>query len=502
MATIYVRSTDGSDADNGSSWLLAKATLAGAIAVAVAGDTIYLASTHSESTAAAVTYDFPGTLGNPLKLLSVSDAAEPPTTLLAGATIATTGASNLITTGFIYCDGVRFLCGDGANLAQIILGNTTNNFQKYRNCHFELRNTNAGAHLYPVNANSGAGAYGAWEDCTFSFGSDGQRLRFLNGRFYYNGGGPLVIPASTTTLMEPGVNVSTHYTELSNLDLSTIPSFCNLMAATGVGITRISNCKMPTSWSGSIVSGVKAAGSRTELFNSDSGDTNYLTWIEDGYGRVRNDSGIYLTGTAGIKHNGANVPQSYKLAAEATAAYPFGLLAGMWVILVNEVLTAQTATLEIIHNEVAALNDDEAWLELDYPASAASTKFSRLTDAKAGIMASAAVQAASTADWDDGLTERANSTAYVAGNLIKSSGSAGSAFICTVSGTSAASAPGGYTAAADGATITDGTATFMAMRRQKLAVTFTAAEQGVIRARPVLAKASAVVWAAAKITLV
>ena len=135
---------------------MAKATLAGAAAIAVAGDTIYLASSHSQSTAAAVTLTFAGTIGNPIKILSVDDSGnpEPPTALLAGASIATTGASNITTAGFIYCEGLTFLAGDGANLAQIILGNANNNLQKYRNCHFSLRSTLTTAHLYPVNASS------------------------------------------------------------------------------------------------------------------------------------------------------------------------------------------------------------------------------------------------------------------------------------------------------------------------------------------------------------
>ena len=85
--------------------------------------------------------------------------------------------------------------------------------------------------------------------------------------------------------------------------------------------------------------------------------------------------------------------------------------------------------------------------------------------------------------------------------MIKSSGSPGTAFICTVAGTSAASVPGGYNASSDGDAITDGTATFKAMRRQKISVTITAAEQGVIKVRPVLAKAAAVIYVSAKVTV-
>jgi hypothetical protein len=301
--------------------------------------------------------------------------------------------------------------------------------------------------------------------------------------------------------MEPGINVTTHYAELSNLDFSAIPATANLIAATGVGITRFNSCKMPASWTGGAVSGVKVAGSRTELFNTDSGDTNYGAWIEDGYGSIRNHTNLYLSGTNGITHNSARVPLSYRMTAETTASYPFGLVEGMWMAFVNESTAPQTITLEIIHNEAAGLTDADIWLEVDYPATSGSTQYARVTDARAGILAAAVAQTTSISRWDEGLTERASSAAYAAGNLIKSSGSPGSAFICTVAGTSAASVPIGYTASSDGDAIADGTATFKAMRRQKISVTITAAEQGVIKARPVLAKASAVVYVAAKVTV-
>jgi hypothetical protein len=501
MANIYVRSSDGDNADSGASWALAKATLAGAAAIAVAGDTIYVSSAHSETTAAAIALTFASTLGNPVRILSVDDSAEPPTALLAGATIATTGASNITTSGFIYCDGLRFLCGDGASLAQILLANNTNNLHRYRNCFFSLRSTITTAHIYPVNSSSSLGAIAVWENCTLSFGSNGNRLKILNGRFYWNGGGVTSVTGTPAYLVDPGVNVTMHYAELSNLDLSAIPTTTNLVAVAGVGITRFNACKLPASWTGSIASGTKVAGARVEAFNTDSGDTNYGAWIEDGYGSIRQHATLYLSGTNGIKHNGAVVPLSYKMTAESTATYPFGLLEGIWRVFVNESTASQTITLEVIHNDAAALTDADIWLEADYPAASGSTLFTRLTDAKVDILATATAQATSTADWDDGLTERANSTAYTLGNLIKSSGTPGSAFICTVAGTSAASLPGGYTGAADGDAITDGTATFKAMRRQKLTVTLTAAEQGIIRVRPVLAKASAIVYTAAKLAV-
>jgi hypothetical protein len=119
----------------------------------------------------------------------------------------------------------------------------------------------------------------------------------------------------------------------------------------------------------------------------------------------------------------------------------------------------------------------------------------------ADYYATPAAQTTSTAGWDNGLTARANSTAYSLGNIIKLASNAGRAFICTSAGTSAGTEPAGYATAVDGDSITDNTAIFKAMRRQKVSVSFTAAEQGPIYARVCLGKASATVWHSIKLTL-
>ncbi len=52
MANIYVRSTDGNDADSGATWALAKATLGGALAIATSADTIWVSQNHAETAVA------------------------------------------------------------------------------------------------------------------------------------------------------------------------------------------------------------------------------------------------------------------------------------------------------------------------------------------------------------------------------------------------------------------------------------------------------------------
>mgnify|MGYP003394608494 FL=1 len=48
MADRYGRSTDGADGDGGTTWALAKATLAGLAAIDAAGDRIFLSQAHAE----------------------------------------------------------------------------------------------------------------------------------------------------------------------------------------------------------------------------------------------------------------------------------------------------------------------------------------------------------------------------------------------------------------------------------------------------------------------
>src|SRR3990167_4942270 len=121
----YVRSTDGSDASDGLTWANAKATLAGALAVAAAGERIWVSQVHAETQASAMTLTSAGTPASPIEILCGNDAAEPPTALATTATVTTTGASALAIEGSLYCYGITFACGTGSSAASISMMTTT-----------------------------------------------------------------------------------------------------------------------------------------------------------------------------------------------------------------------------------------------------------------------------------------------------------------------------------------------------------------------------------------
>lgn len=511
----YVRSTDGLDTDNGSTWALANATAVGAMVDAVAGDRIWFSDAHAEAQAASMTITSPGTVANPCQFLCGDDVADPLTALATTALIEVTGAFNITVSGSLYARGFRFFVnGSNSSAGLIILGNSVASFKQiYELCKFDLNSISSAGRIHLVGTNASGVPSLDISNGEFKFGHALQGFRASNGKVNITN---CTFTAGTTAITElikeygnGGRSADVNFVGCDFAGLSSSLVILNTTAISGNGTVLLRGCKMPTSWSGTLISGALAQpGVRVELYNCDSGDTNYKTWIESYAGTIRDDSGIYLSGTDGIKHNTLAVPLSYKMTGSTSASTYNNPLNGMWLVLVNESTASQTATLEVIHNESANLNDDEIWLEVEYPVTAGSTRVARLTDSAANILATPAPQATSTADWDDGVTERANSTVYAVGNIVRSTGSPGSAFIVASksgTGTSAASEPAGFTGAVDGDSITDNAGAnqivWKALRRQKLQVTFTAAEQGVIRVRPVLAKANAVVWVASKVSL-
>src|SRR3990167_8654716 len=174
MANRYVRSTDGSDADDGTTWALAKATLTGAAAIDVAGDVIWVSQVHAESTAAAISFVWAGTAADPTRVLCGNDGAEPPTALATTATVTTTGTSNITLTGvgYVHYYGITFLCGTGAGNVSIICGTSVGKVD-FDSCSFQIVSTGSTSSIIP---SSNAAGNISFVNSTFKFAAIGQGL--------------------------------------------------------------------------------------------------------------------------------------------------------------------------------------------------------------------------------------------------------------------------------------------------------------------------------------
>jgi hypothetical protein len=452
MANIYVRSTDGSDSDNGSTWALAKASLAGAAAIDAAGDTIYVSHSHSENQTASITITLAGTASNPVRVICGNDAAEPPTTGATSAIVKATGNFSVNIEGWAYFRGIRFHSADtNSSGLGINLATGSSNTQIYEDCEFYNGSTHANGKISVGNTAHAAGGLVVWRNCRVKFFTAGQWIAPAYG-LEWHGGRLTADSAATTTLFRlqapsgRGAGVI-----VDGVDLSTLASTCNLFdlsdyqAMGGFG-GLIRNCKLPSSWSGSLVANAASTrlGWRFEMHNCDAGDTNYRIWVEDFYGSIKSETTV-------VKSSGASdgtTSLAWKMASNTQTAEDKGReLVSPEIVRWNETTgSAVTITVDILHDSLTNLQDDEIWLEVQYLGTSGFPVSSFLTDRKG---------ASTTIPWGDPLASNADQ-------------------------------------ATSSATWT--TTGLTNPNEQQLSVTFTPQEKGFIHAKVVLAKASYTVY--------
>jgi len=448
MATLYVRSTDGSDADNGTTWALAKATLAGVSAIDAAGDTIYVSQNHAESTAGTVTFAGAGTNASPVKLICGNDAAGPPTAVAATATVTTTGANTITLNGALYCYGITFISGAGIAMN----GTNVNATQRYENCSFQTTSAGSGGLITTASAQNVLMKTSLYNS-TFKFAHANNAVSVF-GDTTIEGGSVLSGSTTPTSIFKMAADRSGGTFLCSGFDFSNCASTVNLCSPVGVAPAKMvfRDCKLPASWSGLLVAaGSVGLGQRYEMHNCDSTDTNYRLWVEDYCGSIKSETTIVRSsgasdGTTGI---------SWKLVTSSTAQYPLQRLLSPEIVQWNSTLSSLTVTVEFVHDTNVAggqgagtgsrFQDDEVWLEVMYLGTSGYPLGTWISDCKADVLATAADQTDSSETWTTtGLTTP---------------------------------------------------------QKQKLSVTITPAEIGFIVARVVLAKASKTIYVCPKLTV-
>lgn len=444
MAVIYVRSTDGSNADNGSTWALAKATLAGAAAIDGVGDAIYVSQSHAENTNGTVTLALAGTSTGQTKVICGNDAAAPPTAVATTAVIQTSHATD----GFIRVSGHAYIYGHtfkpGTNFANLELNyNQANALQLYEQCSFQLSSSISSRIFIGETV---AGTATEWKNCTLKLGHANQYVG-LYGSFHWNGGSVLSGSTSPTAIFSAigsGAAGCGGPILVENVDLSNFGSTVDLFYDPGTGNSPaiIRNCKLPASWTGDLVNSALSVPSRVEMHNCDSGNTNYRLWVEDYLGSIKSETTIVRTGGA----SDGVTPLSWKMVSNTLALYPHTALASPEFVVYNSTTgSSKTVTVEIIRDSLTALTDQEAWLEVSYLGDSGSPLGTPANDCKADVLTNAANQTTSAAAWTTtGLTNP---------------------------------------------------------NTQKLEVTFTPQKKGYIHCRVMLAKTSATIYVDPKITL-
>lgn len=500
MATIYVRSTDGDNADDGSTWALAKATIAGAAAIDAAGDRIYLSQSHSESTAGAVSPALAGTFASPTLVICGNDAAEPPTATASTGAIATTGANSLTWSGAsYYISGLVMTAGDSTNNASVVCSSTNGALVVFKDCDFILGNSSANGR---ISIGTAATYTVRWRNCDVKFGASGQAIiQTTSGEFFWNGGSILSGGTSPGSLFKNAASsTAICRAMISNVDLSNGGSGMHLVDAGATPLNYVfRNCKLPGSWTGSLLNGTISTAQRCELHNCDSGDTNYRIWIDDYTGSLKSETALVRSGGS----SDGTTQLSWKIVTTANAEYPsLPFVSAERVIWNDTTGGSKTATVSIIHAETALLTDKEVAIRVFQLGTSGFPLGTLHDDEAADTLGAAADQATDTgSDWDDLITARGNLTLYAAGDKVKVASNPSRVFQCTTGGTTGASEAAGFATAVDGDAVTDTTAVFRTMWRQKVNVSFTPQEKGFIHWTVVVFKASATVFVDPKVII-
>lgn len=369
MAILYVRSTDGNDADNGSTWALAKATLAGAFTAASAGDTIYVSYNHAETQASQMTLTPPGTAASPCYVICVDDSAEPPTALATTASAETTGSNLLrITTGFALFYGITFRGSTSGTQGCVAIGagQTLPLGFVFINCQIAVGagNTSSACFTLGSAASSADDNFVTFINTTLYFTHVNHNLSHTGGRFtWLNTPSAVLGTAVPTFLYQAPHSVGSGTARIHGVDLSALGSSKSLIKIDRGSASEVylRNCKLGSSVSLTTGSIVGSGGVITEFVNCDSTDTNYRYWYQDYAGTIEHETTIVRSGGA----SDGTTPISRELISSANSNkfYPLVLKdISIW----NETTgSSKTLTVHLVTDNVT-LTNQECWLEVEY----------------------------------------------------------------------------------------------------------------------------------------
>lgn len=366
----YLRSTDGNDADAGSSWALSNATMVGLAANLAAGEDGYFSQDHAESEAGttSMTITFPGTLGSPNRIIGVSDAAEPPAALNGAGSLTRTSTSitaTLVFAGSFVLVGGTYTVGSSSS-SSIKFGSGDTDVQTYVDATFIVTNTSTVARIVVGASATSARASITHSHSTFKFANAAQGFSVQRGRMMFNGGGLDAAGAAITSLFPTALASGVTRVEIKNFDVSSAASTLNILgAAFGcTGSVTLNRVKLPASWTGSLFSSEPTMPDfRISMYNCDSGDTNYKLLVGDRQGTMRDETTLVMTGGASDGTTGI----SWKVVTSANANEALTPFETNWISQWNtSVGASKTITVEILHDSTTDLTDAEIWLEAEY----------------------------------------------------------------------------------------------------------------------------------------
>jgi len=404
MAIYYVYS-GAAGSNNGSSWANAFTTLTAAFATEVAGDTLYVAHDHAESTATAITLTSSGTSTNITKIICVNRAGSvPPVSADRRTTgqVTTTGASSINLAGFAHYDGIIFNAGSAANAANINLPSVAGQALRFDNCSLRLGNTSTASRLYiGTISQSVAGSWVELNNTTVSFGAVNHTIQ-INGVLKWRNTPSALLGTIPTTLFSP-LNNAGGEVECIGVDFSAAASgktIAGQLASVSGHKFRFIDCKLDPAVTKSAVPGARGA-QEIDFIRSGSAGVNYTIHSQRMSGLLTEETTIVRTGGA----SDGTTALAWKIVTTADCMYSLPFECPPIAIWNDTTGSSVTATVEGIWGGGAVPNDDDVWLEVEYLGDASSPLGSFVNDGKADLLATAAGQTSSSETWGGSTTK-------------------------------------------------------------------------------------------------
>lgn len=366
MAIKYLRSSASGSA-NGTTMANAYTTIGALITAGIsAGDTILVASDHSEAQGSQINMTFTTSHSSPNMMISVDPITE---NFSAGAFISTTGNFDIFVLNNVIMDGVNLSVGVGATTARSIgICRSSGVAQIIRNSTMTMPNVANSRALVGNNF----GGLCTLDNVTFAISAATSYCR-MDGRVLWKNSTPYSGTAPTY-LLDNSTN-GTNLT-LDGCDVSTCLSGKTVrqtLASTGA-VVRFVNCKFPSSIT--MFSGLTQRGDLITIVNCSIASGFTMDEVHDYTGSSTLSDTIYRTSGA----SDGTTSFSNKIAASANASRYWPCF-GIWLnfnvtaamVGVSKTLTAYLLSVDQTGTPTGVtLAATEAWIEIEYLADSTS----------------------------------------------------------------------------------------------------------------------------------
>jgi len=162
---------------------------------------------------------------------------------------------------------------------------------------------------------------------------------------------------------------------------------CEILNPQVLHTAIFTNCKMAATWSAfDTVTPGTTRNATSKFINCGNADQPISLIVRTAYGNIVSSSSIYRTGGATLE----GTTTAWLITTTATCSFSSPFYSEY---ITGRIAASGSKTFDVyITNDTADLTDEESWLEIEYKATSGSGMWTKATDRKASITATAAAQ--------------------------------------------------------------------------------------------------------------